>query len=427
MSETEHSSLGPSKWDRWVRCPGSVALSEGRPDIAGWEAAEGTAFHHLVATCLEHGLSPYDFIGEGNGCTVADWWFEYDMEMAESSLDGMHFVERFQEDPRWMVLVENKVDISPWAGEGQFGWADVIMWNVEARHIIVFDWKYGQGVPVHPDSSLQLRGYALGAWESFIREEFRRKGLAGVEYEDIRVDLVIEQPRIAMAGGTYTTSLHDVFETGRKAMESRRLISIIDESRLTPKEIQKATDFFNPGEKQCQFCPAQLDCVAYNDWMLRVIGAEFEDLDDVSFRNRRFERALTPHSRSAVLTMAPMIRKWLDKLHADAWHDAEMGFEVPGFKMVPGRRGRRKWRADVMSLARGRLVEQIGAVDSFVPAKLISPAQAEKLVGKREFHETFSDFVEQSEAKRVLVAETDSREAMPSIEDDFDNLDATEE
>lgn len=409
MSEFEHSSLGPSKWDRWVRCPGSVALSKGLPDNAGWEAAEGTAFHHLVAMCAENGLDPLDFVGEGNGIPVEDWFFEYNLEMAESAEEGMYLIETLQDNPKWEVLIEKRVDISPWAGEGQFGSADVIAWNVEDAHIVIFDWKYGQGVPVYPEDCYQLYGYALGGWESFIAFAFDKGGHRRTPWTEIRVDLIIEQPRIAAAGGTHTTTLADVMEMGERA---KRALESVDD----PESV-------HPGEHQCSFCPAQTYCRAHEDWMLRICGSEFEDLEARGEESFTLSPALTPTSRSAVLRMAPQIRRWLDRLHAEAFHDAEHGYEVPGFKLVPGRRGRRKWREAHIDLARARLQYRVGPLKVHEPKKLISPAQAEKLVGKREFHEVFSDFVEQGAAKSVLVAESDSREALPSIEDEFDNLD----
>ena len=410
MSEFEHSSLGPSKWDRWVRCPGSVALSRGLPDNAGREAAQGTAFHHLVAMCAENGLDPLDFVGEGNGVPVEEWFFEFDLEMAEAAEEGMYLIETLQDNPKWEVLIENRVDISPWAGEGQFGSADVIAWNVEDAHIVIFDWKYGQGVPVYPEDCYQLYGYALGSWKSFVCDAFTKDGIGTCPpFNEIRVDLIIEQPRIAAAGGTYTTTHADVFEMGHKAKSA--LASIDDPEAL------------HPGEHQCAFCPAQTVCRAYNDWMLRTCGSEFEDLEARGEESFDLSPGLMPHSRSAVIRMAPLIRRWLDKLHAEAFHDAEHGYDVPGFKLVPGRRGRRKWREEHIDLARARLQYRVGPARVHEPKKLISPAQAEKLVGKREFYEVFSDFVVQGDAKRVLVAESDSREALPSIEDEFDNLD----
>ncbi len=47
-----HALLSPSSAERWMQCPGSVALSYGAPDSSSEYADEGTAAHELAAMCL---------------------------------------------------------------------------------------------------------------------------------------------------------------------------------------------------------------------------------------------------------------------------------------------------------------------------------------------------------------------------------------
>ena len=269
----EHSSMGPSTWDRWVRCPGSVLLCDKIPDESSWEAKEGTAFHHYVAMCLDVGLDPYDLVG--GGVWVEDEWFDFSIEFAEAALDGMHYVEGLRNTPGWEVRVETQVDISPWAGKGQFGTADVIAWSIEERHIVIFDWKYGQGVPVYPDDSYQLKAYALGAYATFLRKEFPDDHTS---IGDIRVDLRIEQPRIPAAGGLHVMSLMDILRFGNTARVAAKTSEKIAFGYLSPT--------YNPGEKQCEWCRAQLLCRDHAEWQLRTVLAN----SITSMRSRAVER-----------------------------------------------------------------------------------------------------------------------------------------
>lgn len=62
-----HAQLSPSSAERWMTCPGSVALSKGAPDDSSSFADEGTDAHELAAKCLESGKDAADFIGETMG------------------------------------------------------------------------------------------------------------------------------------------------------------------------------------------------------------------------------------------------------------------------------------------------------------------------------------------------------------------------
>ena len=73
---TNHATLSASSSGRWLECPGSVALSQGKADNAGESARWGTACHELSAWCLTgDGLDPEAYRGrvihvEGHDYTV---------------------------------------------------------------------------------------------------------------------------------------------------------------------------------------------------------------------------------------------------------------------------------------------------------------------------------------------------------------------
>lgn len=50
-----HAKLSPSSAERWMSCPGSVALCEGKDDKGNQFAHDGTTMHHFAELCLTNG------------------------------------------------------------------------------------------------------------------------------------------------------------------------------------------------------------------------------------------------------------------------------------------------------------------------------------------------------------------------------------
>src|SRR5690606_14314581 len=97
-------------------------------------------------------------------------------------------------------------------------------------------------------------------------------------------------------------------------------------------------------------------------------------------------RALTPEQRSFILLNRAMFTKWLDDLHAEAYDDAIKGRPVPNMKLVLGRSPARKWKDEEKEKV---ILERRFGVEGAYTKKLLSPAQAEEKVGKKEFAEKF--------------------------------------
>ena len=110
--------------------------------------------------------------------------------------------------------------------------------------------------------------------------------------------------------------------------------------------------------------------------------------------------------------------KLFEDLHAAAYHDAEMGRPTPGLKLVPGRAGARQWRDEKKAEI---LLKHDFGEDAYTK-KLLSPAAVEDVVGKRKFKDRFARSVIQSDAKAILVPDTDKREPVKSAASDFDDL-----
>lgn len=394
----EHSHLGPSGWDGFVRCPGKPNAEKGLPDTAGYEAAEGTIFHELAADCLEFGLEPEDF---KKGRFLQDGFeIAYDDEMRRSARDGLDFIRSLEADPDVTMFVETRVDISPWTLPGQFGTADVILVNIKERWVIVFDWKYGKE-PVYAALTYQPWGYALGGWQTLFGELFEW------DATDIKVTIIIEQPRVPGAGGSFDTTMQRVLEFGQHVKRQ----AVLTTSPTAPRI---------PGEKQCRWCRARASCAELAEWHLENIGSEFDDLDGDP---DEFElpKEITPERRSFLLKISPMISQWMEALHTSAYRDATLGNPTPGLKLVEGRAPARKIHPNHAHKYEQKLKRLIGD-KAYHPPEILSPAQAEKTLGRKVYNEELDRFVDHGVKGTQLVPEEDGRPAYKAAIDEFDVL-----
>lgn len=417
--ELAHSERGPSTASRWRKCPGSVLMSRGLPDNAGIDAVHGTVFHEFAAICLELGLDPQGFVGdklfvEGFGNIT------FDQKMADSMLFGLDLLWSLADSPGAVMMVEQKVNLEEWIGPKEFGTTDCAIIDVHNWRLVVFDWKYGAGVPVDPEENDQAICYTLGTWSTFARKMFAEAvlekhgdwALDAPWEDDIEVIVIIEQPRADGGGGVWTTNMGHILAEGERIRRDAELTQVPGAPVV-------------PGTKQCQFCKAAAfnKCRPRIDFMLNMAGADFDllesdfavnaepDLHDIS--------VISPEQRSQLLLHQPMFTKLFEQLHAAAYKDAEMGRPVPGMKLVPGRAGARKWidekKAELM------LKHDFG--EDAYKKTLLSPAAVEDEVGKRKFKERFGRITIQSEPKNILVPDTHKKEAIKGAASDFDDID----
>jgi hypothetical protein len=102
------------------------------------------------------------------------------------------------------------------------------------------------------------------------------------------------------------------------------------------------------------------------------------------------------------------------------------GRPVPGYKLVQGKKGNRKWSSE--SEAEAMLKGFKLKVEEMYDLKLVSPTTAEKLakagtIGPRQWPK-LQGFITQSEGSPSVAPESDKRPALeikPAV-DDFENL-----
>jgi hypothetical protein len=375
-----------------MRCPGSVALEAPLPDTSSKFADEGTAAHELASMALGSKTDAHGYIGRI--IKAGEREFAVDEAMANHVQVYIDNVREYAIDAE--LLIEQRVQFSEHIGvPDSFGTSDaVILRNDELQ---VHDLKYGMGVKVDAEANEQLMLYALGALAEF--------GMLG-DFQ--RVVMVIHQPRLAHVS-EWSCSVEDLLTFAGVAREqAARAMHCVN------VEAPQAKDLV-PGEKQCRFCKAKATCPAL---VTQVMG---------DFKAEPEPGAATGADQLArLLANADLYDAWLKAIRAEAERRMLAGDDVPGFKLVEGRRGARKWTSEAE--AEAALKAMRIKHDQMYDYSVISPTSAEKLakaevLGERQWSRLQS-LITQSEGKPSVAPASDKRPALvvTAAADDFADI-----
>lgn len=403
-----HARLSPSKAKQWVACPGSVNFIEslGLVDRGSIYADEGTAAHHLAADCLETGLSPHRHLGAK--IIVANGWAHWaeaysaepgavvnEFEVTEDMVENVAlYVDKVRELAAGAELfVEQRLDLTNVLGaEGEGGTADAIIVDLKSGHFQVHDLKYGRGRPVYAKDNPQLYLYALGAYDQL-------------------VSLIMEAPE------TVTVGIHQPRIGGydEHTLSFSELISFAYDARVAAEHTRLPGADLVPGPEQCEWCPGkrQALCPALaHEVMATVTAAKASEFLDLNSETIVAPEAMSEEALASALTKADMIEEWCSAVRARSVRLLEEGRSLPGYKLVAGKRGSRQWIKD----REAEIVEYLSSTvrltqDEIYSKKLISPTQAEKLVGPVQY-KRLGEFVTQSAGSPAIVPESDKRPAI---------------
>lgn len=384
--DAQHARLAPSAASRWINCPGSVALSADIASTTSPEAEEGTAAHELAAHALDEGGDPQDYVG--------GWFNGYEVtpEMA-------HFVNVYTEtvrnEPQDHVWIEERYDVSEFVPE-VWGTADATTYDETSGVLAVMDLKYGRGVPVSAEDNPQLKLYALGAYS-------RLNLLFDIE----TVKMVIVQPRISSQPSEHEISVSELLEWAKGAATSAcSALAALDNTEMFPREL------LVPGAVQCRFCPAKAVCPALAEQTAQTVYGELFDMSNLSEADTpQAIDGLTTDQLAQVLARLDQIEGWCKAVREHAQNRLAAGDDIPGYKLVTGRRSQRKWsdphEAEKVLREQFRLKKE-----DVYKMTLVSPAQAEKLkLGPRRW-EKLSELITQSEGNPTIAPKEDNRQAI---------------
>jgi len=415
MPTAHAKDFRPSSAATWMECPASIQMSREYPqDDVGteyqwWGSAAHCLGYNLLAK-LNYKLPPdpvylidKDEIVRGSDPQLAtERYISVDAEMEECAEEYAAYVKSIPGVVE--ALYEEQVDFSHWVPEG-FGTGDAVLLDKDGvLHVI--DLKGGKGVQVYAPENPQLLCYALGALRLF-----------DLLYDIKEIRLHVVQPRLGHFDD-WSCDLDYLLEFGERAKQAAANALGCD-------------PLFNPGEKQCRWCPAKAHCPALAEFSLAQAQKTFAPFAEVLASEQPVEtKVVEPLSSAdvaALMKHIPLIEDWCRAVFARA-KDILLTTNntgLPGYKLVEGR-SQRKWASEhTVVTALSDAARQLGLDDDAIfTKKLVSPAQAEKLLGKK--HPLLAEHVVKPAGNPTLVAETDKREPlkMATAQDVFGEADS---
>lgn len=426
-----HSYWSASKFESIMLCPGKIVLEDGAPDNTNAYAAEGTAAHQVLTWALQEERPAAAYIGRqihldsrGKPCEPADAVYTYavDDDMAEHVQVCVDYVNDLRGDDG-VVFADIRVNYSTYldvAEDTAWGTADVII--ARGAELIVVDFKYGRGHEVDAERNPQMSLYGLGALQAY-------QGLVA-DFE--RVRMAISQPRIKRAPSEWDCSVEELEAWGRST--ARSAVNTCRTARGTHGQGDWESTFLRPAEKACKFCKAKATCPALRNEVASTVntfGATPATPDEFAEIETATAEALKHADEawlSAALSKVDLIEDWCKSVRAETERRLLAGEQVPGFKLVQGKKGNRAWSKpdDVEALLKAMRLKEAEMYDF----KLISPTTAEKLhkagtIGPRQWPKVQA-LITQSEGKPHVAPASDSRPALvvTPVVDDFTDVTA---
>lgn len=411
----EHSRLGPSSAERWMACPGSATLVEQVP--AGEEKEyqhEGNMAHALADYCLKERISPTSEYAD-----VFTYGGEpYTGEMREAvglfydTVMSVYEALREQGGDAVTIWTETRVTLEKLnPPEPMYGTADAII--VAPGYLHVFDLKYGRGVTVHATTP-QVGYYALGAMLQFAAmpiDATPREALDHALAQFKQVHVTIVQPRQGDAVRTETMQQDydsDTIDVGESYLAQFATVLLMAAERAHAEGASLIA-----GE-QCRLCPAKAFCPALKEYAVgTLVKARVSTVGPPDVATLSLDQA------AEYLTKVPVLQAWAKALQERVDVALRAGETVPGFKLVE-KRARREW---LPGAEEAKPVLKLGQ-EAYEEPELKSPAQMEKMLGKKQFAATMGELVIKRSTGTTVVPDSDPRPAVGrlSASDDFAGL-----
>ena len=360
-----HSKVvGGSTAKRVIACPGSVALCATMPPKPSSKYAdEGTLLHDAIAQVLDKNVTPESLLG----------MTYQDQVMTQELIDNkLHIALNLlmEVDPKLEMeyAVETEIGFNDFLPD-VFGSCDLL--GRIGNRAIVLDWKFGDGVAVDAEENEQLLFYAAAA--------MRTPSVSWVFEGATEIECVIIQPPMIKRWVT-TAERVKQFE--------QQLVQAVRASQKTDAPIEVG--------EHCRWCSAKPVCPKMTGAVDRAVNLQIKSLDADKI--------------GAYLANCDLLEQWITDLRALAHQMLESDTPVPGWKLV-NKRATRQWaNEDVADDVLSKVIPQ----DELYVAKMISPAQAEKVL-KKLGTKLPDDLVVAVSSGSTLAREDDPRPAVVQI------------
>lgn len=358
-SNRAHALLSASSAHRWLNCPPSAIVAGAYTNPGTAFTREGTLAHE-VAEAMASGRVGLQWLSSRK---------DVNKEMLDCAQGYADYIQEQIKSDTAVVLLEQRVDFSPWVPEG-FGTADCIILQGDTMDVI--DYKYGQGVAVSAECNQQEMLYGLGALNDY-----------GIAYDVKHVRLHIYQPR-----------MHNISVFALTAVA----LLTWGEQEVKPiaQMAAKGEGEYSAGE-WCRFCPHAGRCRELTETCTEYVQAHQVNVA---------VPVLAPHEVADVLRMEPLVTLWLKRVREQALTTLLNGGRVPGYKVVEGK-GSRAWTDELQVV---QVLQEAGySREDFTETTLLSVAKMEKAIGKKKAAELLANQIEKRAGAPTIALETDKR------------------
>ena len=385
MAKKHSNVMGGSTAERRINCPGSYQAEKDSPDQGeSTYAIEGSAIHDAMEAIHDGEVEvEEDVIGQSyyGGTKITS---ELYSQKVEPALDAFYELVETEFDNHITSLSEVEVTFAPDAPQA-FGTTDIIGVNEANTLGLVLDWKFGDGIVVDIEESVQNLFYAAGA--VLTARARTHKGLSSMfeKLPDAWLMAII-QPRRGAPGEdplTYIEVSLDELEQFAGDVVVPTVTKILTAKRKLPRK----------AGKWCRFCRAASTCPKTKAAMTEV---------------EAFTGELALEKMGDAWELCKIVEGRIRSMRATIEHALSEGHEVPGLKLVAKKGRRRPIDAEAFEK---KVKRKLGATKAYDKV-LKSITALEKEMGKKAFSEAFGDSIHMVSSGTTVAPESDSR---PSV------------
>ena len=344
--EGGHSLASPSGASRWAACPASVRLNIGLPNKSGSAAIKGTDIHQMGEMLLkgEEIIEATSIIRDGEH---DDGMFYANRDMLEEAKAYVEYVNNLATEPDAEIIAEQQVVCV--AEHDITGHIDATVVNGSTLHIV--DLKTGRGA-VSAENNLQMQLYALGALDEIFDD-----------VTEIQMHIVQDNDMIHNTN-SWSCTIEEL-EDFREWITERARLALQEDSVC------------EPSPNACQWCGYADKCQALHDKALNLLSEGVDDFDKRDTIDDIDTDEVSMEDVVSLLKHKTLIDNLMKAYLARVEGELLIGNDVDGFKLIKGRKNK-KWIDEIEAFNK---MKNWLPIDEVAPRKLITPTQANKLLG----------------------------------------------